>query len=49
MRQKCCQKHDPLSPIPPSPNQLRAYLIDGPFLIQKKTYKDIRILYSLKL
>ena len=32
---------------PPSPNQLRAYLIDGPFLNQN-IYKDIQISYSLK-
>ena len=32
---------------PPFSRQLRTYLIDGPFLNQK-TYKDIRILYSLK-
>ena len=29
---------------PLSPQQLRSYVIDGPFLNQK-TYKDIRILY----
>ena len=31
----------------PIPHQLRTYLTDGPFLNQK-TYKDIRISYSLK-
>ena len=31
----------------PSPHQLPTHLIDGSFLNQK-TYKDIRILYSLK-
>ena len=30
-----------------SPSQLRTYLIDGPFF-NEKTYKDIRMLYSLK-
>ena len=33
---------------PPSPRQLRTYLIGGPFLNQKNIFKDIRILYSLK-
>ena len=33
--------------IIPIPQQLRTYLTDGPFPNQK-TYKDIRISYSLK-
>ena len=33
--------------LTPIPERLRTYLIDGPFLNQK-TYKDIRISYSLK-
>ena len=45
----------PTSPYPqlyafwmtPIPQQLRMYLIDGPFFNQK-TYKDIRISYSMK-
>ena len=32
---------------PPSPHQLRTYLIDDPFLNQRN-YQDIRISYSLK-
>ena len=31
---------------PASPHQLPTYLIDGPFL-NRKTYKDIQISYSL--
>ena len=33
--------------IPSHPHQLRKYIIDGPFL-NEKTYKGIRISYSLK-
>ena len=55
---KCVHTHKALHPSllyaavrvwddPSSPQQLRTYLIDGPYLNQK-TYKDIRISYSLK-
>ena len=46
-------RRDTPSPSPafwmnlPSPDQLRTYLIDGPFFNQK-IHKEIRILYTLK-
>ena len=45
----CTQLYATVSILDESPSlqQLHTYLIDGPFLNQK-TYKDIRISYSLK-
>ena len=42
-----CTKLYAILDDPPSPYQLRTYLIDDPFLNQE-TYKDIRISYSMK-
>ena len=55
---KCVRTHEVWDPLPlyaaarflddrPSPDQLRTYLIDYPYLNQK-TYQDIRIPYSLE-